>query len=538
MIDAVDPRSSSQKTAKQILLAIFMSFDKSNDDGQSDGQISFPEFSACMKQLFRIPFNQETLAELFMSMDTNLSGEISFQEFLAYFNYTSPISTLRLQAPDTITCVAFSRNGRYTAYGGMGFVAVIISGTGEVVFRKQLKTVQTIALSSLGNLLFVGGWFGSAVEVYELDILPNSEEAEAEAEAEAGTHADLDEEVADDMGDNMEPGIPKMAIKRAFAIEKKISESSAISQAASPIEESSKAVNALLFAKNVSRFKRITDRRVQVTRSKNKLKQDDQAAREASWVAQEPLRKFEMDGNTNSLAISKDDAYLIAGGNKKMVRLFNIENGDLLTEVCAPGDVTTSVDVDRTPWLCAVFDTKICGIQEKIFSQENLLTTHLSDDVTLVCLNLTGSRTLPRHLAASLVLGTRDLACDGKENRECSVLFGGFIERSLKASLSSEVMTVRLDARTAQVLRANPEQQIDLHAVPVEGTSNKSDLCITFDPNGEDIKCSGWAGEKITSLSAGARVVLSIRGKLCIHAYDNLIVCAGNYHSVILTTFR
>ena len=42
MIDAVDPRSSSQKTAKQILLAIFMSFDKSNDDGQSDGQISFP----------------------------------------------------------------------------------------------------------------------------------------------------------------------------------------------------------------------------------------------------------------------------------------------------------------------------------------------------------------------------------------------------------------------------------------------------------------------------------------------------------------
>ena len=58
MIDAVDPRSSSQKTAKQILLAIFMSFDKSNDDGQSDGQISFPEFSACMKQLFRIPFNQ------------------------------------------------------------------------------------------------------------------------------------------------------------------------------------------------------------------------------------------------------------------------------------------------------------------------------------------------------------------------------------------------------------------------------------------------------------------------------------------------
>ena len=107
------------------------------------------------------------------------------------------------------------------------------------------------------------------------------------------------------MGDNMEPGIPKMAIKRAFAIEKKISESSAISQAASTIEESSKAVNALLFAKNVSRFKRITDRRVQVTRSKNKLKQDDQAAREASWVAQEPLRKFEMDGNTNSLAISK-----------------------------------------------------------------------------------------------------------------------------------------------------------------------------------------------------------------------------------------
>ena len=104
-----------------------------------------------MKQLFRIPFNQETLAELFMSMDTNLSGEISFQEFLAYFNYTSPISTLRLQAPDTITCVAFSRNGRYTAYGGMGFVAVIISGTGEVVFGSRSKRSKLLRCRPLAT---------------------------------------------------------------------------------------------------------------------------------------------------------------------------------------------------------------------------------------------------------------------------------------------------------------------------------------------------------------------------------------------------
>ena len=132
MIDSIDPQSS-RKSAKKILLEIFLSFDASNDDGIGDGQISFPEFSACMKQLFRLPFNQMTLAELFMSMDTNLSGGVSFQEFLAYFSHTSPIPTLRLKAPDTITCVAFCQSGTYTAFGGMGFVCVMESRTGRHV---------------------------------------------------------------------------------------------------------------------------------------------------------------------------------------------------------------------------------------------------------------------------------------------------------------------------------------------------------------------------------------------------------------------
>ena len=104
----LESHQNSDKSNRELILDIFMNFDMANEDGTYDGLISFSEFCACMNELFHIPFQEAMLAELFMSIDTDMSGKISFQEFLDFFTFRSPLSTFNLQAPETITCVAFS----------------------------------------------------------------------------------------------------------------------------------------------------------------------------------------------------------------------------------------------------------------------------------------------------------------------------------------------------------------------------------------------------------------------------------------------